>query len=421
MCKKLSNFALNMNIELYIAKRLLTNKNSLTTAKSIAKIAQIGIAAGVCVMLLSIFITAGFKKEITQKLTQFSASITLHPAPLLGGWSNNGESLPDSTINLIKSSPQVDYLFPTIEEAAILKSDSELHGVLMHGIDSTAPLHIYKEYLIEGSMPDFNSSNYSQIVISSQIARLLNAKVGDTIRSYFIMENTRVRPVVICGIITTNVQEIDKNMVICNLRLLHRINNWKSDQYEAYSIIINDNNNSEEFALEIDNLTNNGVSGNGWIIRTINEKHPDIFDWLELLDMNVWVILILLAAVAGFNMVSSLLILILERTTFVGIMKSIGMSNINIRHVFLWISAWLIGKGMLWGNIIAIIFALAQKYLHIIKLDAEIYYMSHVPITFQWDGFILLNISVLAITVLMMIVPTAIISKIEPIKVIRFE
>ena len=120
-------------------------------------------------------------------------------------------------------------------------------------------------------------------------------------------------------------------------------------------------------------------------------------------------------------MVSSLLILILERTTFVGIMKSIGMSNINIRHVFLWISAWLIGKGMLWGNIIAIIFALAQKYLHIIKLDAEIYYMSHVPITFQWDGFISLNISVLAITVLMMIVPTAIISKIEPIKVIRFE
>lgn len=411
-----------MNIELYIAKRILGNKSSHQTTKSITKIAQIGIAAGICVMLLSIFITSGFKNRIIENITQVSADITMQPAAYIGGWSNRGDSISATTLQTLKNAEEVETVYPTINKAVILKGSNELHGAILTGIDSTAPIELYQKSLIEGEIPNLHNNDASSLIaISQNIAKLLNVKVGDNVLAYFISDETRIRRVTISGIISTGIKEIDDSYALCDLRLLQKVNQWNANEFDTYSIRLKPGTNADEFANRIDYLTDNKISGNGWFIRTVYDKHPEIFDWLELLNMNVWVILILLSFVAGFNMISSLLILILERATFVGIMKSVGLSNINMRKIFLWISAGLIGKGMLWGNVTGFIFAIAQYYLHIIKLDPEIYYMEYVPIMFNMTGAILLNVGVLAITLIMMIIPTMIISKIDPIKVIRFE
>lgn len=411
-----------MNIELYIAKRILGNKSSHHTTKSITKIAQIGIAAGICVMLLSIFITSGFKNRIIENITEVSADITIQPAAYIGGWSTRGDSISIETLETLKETKEVESIYPSVNKAVILKGSNELHGAILTGIDSTAPIGLYQKKLLEGEIPNLHSNEASsQIVISQSIAKLIDAKVGDNILAYFIAQDTRVRRVTISGIVSTGIQELDDTYALCDARLLQRVNQWNSNEYDTYSIRLNQGTNVEEFANNIDYLTDNQISGNGWFIRTTYDKHPEIFDWLELLNMNVWVILVLLSFVAGFNMISSLLILILERATFVGIMKSVGLSNLNMRKIFLWISAGLIGKGMLWGNVVGFVFAFAQHYLHIIKLDPQVYYMEYVPILFNTTGAILLNIGVLTITLIMMIIPTTIISRINPIKVIRFE
>ncbi|MBR2980972.1 MAG: ABC transporter permease [Odoribacter sp.] len=411
-----------MNIELYIARRILGSKNSYSTTGAITRIAQIGIAAGICVMLLSIFITSGFKAQIIETLSGISTPVTIHHTAIAQGQSTKGKALPQNVIDKLRANESIQNIFPSITKGAILKKETELNGVIITGLDSTAPLNFYQSKIIEGALPNFNTTQpSSQIVISRTIAQRLNVAVGDRLNAYFIQEPPRVRPLTVCGIIQTNIAEIDESLAICDLRTLQRVNNWDSIQYDTYNITFNSGVNAIDYAYELDFITDNGISGNGWYISTIEDKQPEILDWLELLDMNVWVILILLSFVAGFNMVSSLLILILERTTFVGIMKSVGMTNVDMRRVFLWISAGLIGRGMLWGNIVALIIATIQHYLHIIKLDATVYYMNYVPINIEFDSLILLNIGVLAVTLFMMIVPTMIISKIEPIKVIRFE
>lgn len=411
-----------MNVELYIARRILGSKNSYSTTGTITKIAQIGIAAGICVMLLSIFITSGFKSQIIETLSGVSTPITLQHASIIEGRSTKGEALPQTVIEKLQADESIENIYPSITKGAILKKESELNGVMITGLDSTAPMEFYRDKIIDGRVPDFKSPKAIQeIIISKTIAKRLNIEVGDRINAYFIQDPPRVRPLTVCGIIETNVAEIDESLALCDLRILQRINNWDSTQYDTYNITLKQGVESLDFAYELDYITDNGISGNGWFISTIQDRQPEIFDWLELLDMNVWVILILLSFVAGFNMVSSLLILILERTTFVGIMKSVGITDLNMRKIFLWISAGLIGRGMLWGNIAALIIATAQYYLHIIKLDATVYYMEYVPINIEVNSLLLLNIAVLIVTLFMMIVPTMIISRIQPIKVIRFE
>ncbi len=411
-----------MNTELYIAKRILGSKGSFTTTGTITKIAQIGIAASICVMLLSVFITSGFKSQIIETLSGVSTPVTIQHTSLVAGSTDKGQNLPQHVVETLKANENIESIFPSITKGAILKKDTELNGVMLIGLDSTAPKNFYENKIVDGRIPDFSSPRASaEIAISKMIAQRLNIKTGDRVNAYFIQEPPRIRPLTICGIIETNVSEIDESLAICDVHLLQRINNWDSCEYDTYNIIPIKGIDNQNFVYELDYITNNEISGNGWFISTIQEKQPEIFDWLELLDMNVWVILLLLSFVAGFNMVSSLLILILERTTFVGIMKSVGITNISMRKIFLWISAGLIGRGMLWGNIAALIIAAAQYYLHIIKLDASVYYMNYVPINIEPSMFILLNIGVLTVTLFMMLVPTMIISKIQPIKVIRFE
>lgn len=410
-----------MNIGYYIAKTLLKSKSTISTAKAITTIAQIGIAAGVCVMLLSIFITAGFKKQITDGISGITPAITLQKASDSRG-IYKGSHIDNLTIEKLKEDHRVANIYPLINNSAILKQSDILHGVIIQGIDSTATLTFLQEHLIEGRLPNLLSCEASsEIVISQTISQLMKLKVGDKLQCFFVAENSRVRPMNVCGIISTNIKEIDEALVICDLRTLQKINGWNADEYQSYAIELHNIADSEPFAYEIDRITENAISGNGWYIKTIFDTHPEIFDWLQLLDMNVWVILILLALVAGFNMISSILILILERTTFVGIMKATGLENSRLREIFLWISAALTGKGMLWGNIAALAITIAQYYFHIIKLDPEIYYMAFVPVSFSIEGLIAINISVLALTTIMMVVPTMIISKINPIKVIRFE
>ncbi len=408
-----------MNTELFIAKKIVGSGKRNISAP-IVRIAQIGVAAGVCVMLLSLFITAGFKREIHSRLSIFSPHIELLPVAVAAGWSEEGDTLQSGVLEMLASCSEVREISPYVERATILRGDEAFHGLLMHGVES--PSQSLGPYITDGTLPDFGSDEISsEILLSEGVARALRIGVGDKVTAYFVEEHPRTRRLEVVGIYKTGFKDYDDGIALCDIRLLQQLNGWSSGTYSGVAITLNDIDDIGRFSYKIDEITENAISGEGWTINTIYDRSRDIFDWLELLDMNVWVILILLVIVSIFNMISSLIVIILEKAHLIATLNSMGMATSKLRRLFLWISAILAGKGLLWGNIAALLLALAQRYLHIISLDTATYYMEWVPISIQWGGLILLDISVMALTTIIMIIPTIIIAKIEPIKVLRFE
>ncbi len=409
-----------MNLEWYIACRLLKGDGTKSVSVPIVRIAIVGIALGLCVMLLSLFVITGFKYEITDKLSGFTAHLNVVPfvpgSTGVEGVVRESESL----VNGLKGVEGVKSVYGYIEKPAIFKSKDEIHGVVLKGVDVGCDVAFFRQNLKVGVMPDFKTERTSnEVLISTSVASMLEVCVGEKITAHFVQDPPRARVFTVTGIYDTGFKEYDDVMVLVDKRHLAKLNDWQPGEVSGIAVELEDVGRLGEVAERVEDVVYD-MSGD-YEVQTLADMAPQIFDWLALLNMNVWVILILIVTVAGFNMVSGLLILILDKTSLIGILKALGYKNVSLRKLFLYISAGLIVKGMLWGNVLAFILAGIQSIFQVIHLDPVTYYMDTVPINFSIGYVILLNIGVIVVTVLMLIVPTMLISKISPVKAIKFE
>ena len=409
-----------MNIEWFIAHRLLKGNENKSVAVPIVKIAVAGIALGVCVMLLSLFVITGFRNEITGKLSGFVSHLNVVPCASGGQYGEMSVMADDSLLGALRRIEGVTEVYAYIEKPAILKSDTEIHGVVMKGVDSTYTMDFFRQNLKMGRLPDFSGEKASnEVLISSEVAKMLNVKEGDKLTAHFVQEPPRARRLVVTGIYDTGFKEYDDVVVLVDMRHLARLNDWSSGEVSGVAINVSDVKRLDEYRERVyDELDRSEVS---YLVMGLQDRAPQIFDWLALLNMNVWVILVLIITVAGFNMVSGLLVLILDKTALIGILKALGCRDVSLRKLFLYVSGELMLRGMVWGNALGFVLAGLQACFHVIHLDPTTYYMDVVPINFNLWYALLLNVGVMGMTVLMLVLPTMLIARISPIKAIRFE
>lgn len=414
-----------MNLELFIAKKITTNtKGDGNISHPIISIAKISIALGISVMILAVAIVTGFKSEITKKVIGFGSHIQIT------NYDNNSsfETQPINKnaipISGIESIPGISHLQSFATKPGILKTKSDIQGVVLNGIGTDYDWSFFNKHLVAGTTISLNDSTKSNdILISEKLSKLLQVKVGDQLSIYFIQQPPRVRKFTLAGIYNTGMAEFDKLFVVCDIRHIQKLNDWNENEVSGYEIFIDDFNQVDLIEAQVKGITASSFTdeGAGLKVKSIVQKYPQIFSWLDMLDMNVWIILSLMILVAGFNMVSGLLIIILEKTNMIGILKALGTTNWSIRKIFLYQSSLLIGKGLLWGNIIGISICLLQHYFKIIPLDPTNYYVDTVPINLKLSHLILLNIGSLIATVSMLLIPSYLITKITPAKAIKFD
>ncbi|OQC45063.1 MAG: Lipoprotein-releasing system transmembrane protein LolE [Bacteroidetes bacterium ADurb.Bin028] len=413
-----------MNTELYLAKRIVSKKHAKHTfSRPIVAVAIGGIALGIAVMILSIAIVTGFKNEITNKVVGFGSHLQIVNFDNNTSYETYPISKSQTWLSELKQIEGVESVNMFITKAGIAKTDEDLQGVIFKGIDNDFDWKFFKKYLTEGdTLLISDSSRNNGVVVSASIANALKLNVGDSFSAYFIQEPPRMRKFTIIGIYETKLEDLDKIFVLCDIKHLRKLNDWKDDEITGFEVKIQDFSKIMDMEIKVSRLVGNYLSADGGMIKvkSIVEDYPGIFDWLSLLDINVWVILILMLSVAGFNMISGLLVIILERVNMIGILKSIGASNVKVAKVFIYVAGFLISRGMLIGNIIGIGLCLLQKYFGIITLDADSYYVSVVPINLDLIHLLLLNIGSLVITLIMMILPSMLVSKISPAETIRF-
>ena len=330
----------------------------------------------------------------------------------------------DTLQNQLKAIPNVRHIQRFVTKPGIIKTENDFQGMILKGVGPEFDWSFFKSNLLEGGILNLNDSTpVNEAIISKSIADMMGLKLGDSFLTYFLQDQIRARKFTVKGIYSTNFADYDKLFVITDIRIAQRLNGWDQEYFSGMEILITDFNYLDGVSDQVYALAANrfDAEGNGYFIQTIRQLNPQIFSWLDLLDMNVWVILLLMLAVAGFNMISGLLILILEKTNMIGILKSYGAGNWSIRKIFLYESIFLIGKGMLWGNIIGLLICFVQYQFKIIPLDPVSYYTSTVPITFNWLYIVLLNAGTLIVSVLMLIGPSYLITKISPAAIMRYE
>jgi len=414
-----------MNIEYFIAKRIHFQQGKKNVSRPAVRIATIAIALGLAVMIVAVAVVLGFKQEIRNKMIGFGGHIQITNFDT----NNTYEMAPIKAekvfLDKIKRIPDVKHVEAFATKPGIIKTKTEFQGIVLKGIDKDFDWSFFKSSLVQGDILHISKDSLeNKVLISKYLANLLGLKLGDKFLTYFIQDQIRSRKFIITGIYSTNFIEYDKLFIITDLRHVQQLNDWESSEISGLELLINDFDKIDEAGEAVNSIAGDIVStnGNAYYTQTIKEINPQIFGWLDLLDMNVWVILGLMLAVAGFNMISGLLILILERTSMIGILKSTGATNWSVRKIFLYHSFFLIGKGMLWGNLIGLSLCAIQYFTGIIPMpDPESYYVEIVPVVFNWFYIFLLNAGTLAASVLMMIGPSYLITKISPAKIIRYE
>jgi lipoprotein-releasing system permease protein len=414
-----------MNVALFIARKIqFGNKEKKQDSNPSIRIAIIGIALGLAIMILAVAIVTGFKREIQGKVIGFGSHIQVTSLSNNTTYETPPIIFPDSLIHTIGQIKGVKHVQRFATKPAIIKTDSEFQGIVIKGIDSQFNWDFFSKNLINGTTITFADSTASnEVVISQDIANTLQLKVNDTFLCYFVKENIRVRRFTVKGIYNSNFSEFDKLIVLADLRHVQRLNGWDEKEITGVEILVTDYKKIDAITDAVFLQTANRFEekGNTYYTRSIKQLQPQIFGWLDLLDMNVWVILVLMLTVAGFSMISGLLILILERTNMIGVLKALGGKNWFIRKIFLYQAFFLVGKGMLWGNILGVCLALLQQQFNIITLDPLTYYVSTVPINLNLWYLVALNGLCLFFSLLVLLAPSHMIAKIEPSKAIRFE
>jgi len=413
-----------LNLEFFIAKRIHFQQDKKNISRPAVRIAIIGIALGLAVMIVSVAVVIGFKNEIRNKTIGFAGHIQITNFDNNNTYAMQPITMDTALIQKISSINGVSHVERFATKPGIIKTNTEFQGIVIKGVGKDFNWDFFKQNLIEGRLINVSESDpKNEIVISKYLASLLNLKIGDSFFTYFIQEQVRARKFKIVGIYSTNFIEYDKLFIVSDIRHVQILNDWDSASFSGLEVFINDFDKIDELGDRVYDATANifNKDGNAYTTQTVKQINPQIFSWLDLLDMNVWVILFLMLAVSGFNMISGLLILILERTNMIGILKSIGAADWSIRKVFLYHSLFLVGKGLFWGNIIGLSLCALQYYTGIIPLDPEAYYVAKVPVSFNWLYWLLLNIGTLIASLLMMVGPSYLITKINPAKIIRYE
>ncbi len=417
-----------MNTELFISRRLFFEKsNKKFLSQKIIRIALVGIALGLAVMIISVAVVTGFKNEIRNKVIGFGSHIQVVNFDSNNSFETRPVSQKQPFLDELKTLDGVSQVQVFATKPGMIKTDEYIQGIVLKGVDSGYDWSFFSKNLTDGNLPVINDSVRSEeILISDQVSKLLEVSVGDRVVLYFINEdesNPRMLQLTICGLYNTGMEEFDNLFVLGDLQQVQRLNNWQPDQISGFEVVISDFFRIDEIEQDVRNTVLDYSIENDAILRTTNitREYPQIFDWLSILDMNVWIILFLMAVVAGFNMISGLLVLILERSKMIGVLKALGSPNWSIRKVFLYLSVFLTSRGMIWGNAIGIGFIVVQNYFEILKLNPTTYYVDVVPVNFSLLYIILLNLGTIVATTLMLVVPSFLVSKISPEKTIRFD
>lgn len=415
-----------MNFSFFIAHKLYKDKSGRQhVSRPAITIATAGVAIGLVVMLLSVFVVLGFKHTIRDKVIGFGSHIQVTNFMTQMSSDQAPIAMNDSTMKVIGGIEGVKHVERFAYKQGILKTDSDFLGVMFEGVAQEYDTTFIHQNMVAGSIPKFSDSQSgNHILISRNIADKLKVNAGDRIFAYFIDENgVRMRRFTIQGIYQTNLSQYDQVMCFADLYTTVKLNAWQPDQVSGAAITVNDFKQLDEVEsrfVEKINRTEDRY-GETYATQTIRDINPQIFSWLDLLDMNVWIILVLMVSVAGVTMISGLLIIILERTTMIGVLKALGTRNKTIRHIFLWFAAFIIGRALLIGNAIALGMALLQQWTGIIKLNPATYYVSTVPVEINIPLLIILNVATLLISLFVLIAPSYLISHIHPAKSMRYE
>ncbi|MCJ8210097.1 ABC transporter permease [Mucilaginibacter sp. RS28] len=406
-----------MSFSSFIAARI-TFQSKRTFSKLIVRIAIIGIMLSLCVMILSVAIVKGFKQQIREKVRGFSGDVQVVKFDNNNSYENS--PFADSSHFAARAAKEknVAEVMPFATKAGIIRANDEIEGVVLKGVDKTYNWAFFKSALEQGKVIDFKDSVTAskQVLISRYTADRLKLKAGDDFIMYFVQEPLRKRKFTIAGIFNTGLDEVDKTFVVADLSVIRRLNNWKPDQIGGYEIWVKDFETLRFTSNKLNDLLPPYLRS-----YDIYETYPTIFGWLDLLDVNTQVLLVLMIAVALINMISALLIMILERTSMIGMLKALGAKSWAIQKIFLYNAAYLIGVGLLLGNLLGVGIGLFQQKTHFLTLDAASYYMRFVPVQFTVTDVVLLNAGTLFICLLVLIIPSLLVTRIAPVKAIRFK
>jgi len=408
-----------LNFEYFIAKGILSgDKNNFS--RPIVRISTISITLGLTVMILSLAITTGFKNAVSEKVIGFGSHIQITSFGLNNSWEKAPVSMNQDFYPSINDEPGIRHIQVFANKSGLIKTEDQIQGIIFKGIWTDYDWSFFKDKIIEGSPLIIDSTQRTNdILISKKIADKLDFSLGDEARVYFINPDEmspRGRKFKIAGIYETGLEEFDDMYLIGDLRHVQRLNNWEKDQVGGFEVFVDDFRN-------IDNMWEQVYNAIGFELNatSIKSLYPQIFDWLDLQDMNVIIILVLMVAVAVINMISTLLILILEKTNMIGVLKALGTRNLSIRKIFLYNAAFIIGRGLLFGNLLGVGLALIQYHFQLITLDQESYYVPYVPINLELLPVVLLNVGTLLLCLLFLIIPSYVITKVSPVKAIRWD
>ena len=415
-----------MNFPLFIARRIYFSEGDRhEVSRPAIRIATVGVAIGLAVMIITVSVILGFKHTIRDKVVGFGSHIqvtnfvtqqTAVPAPI---------AISDTLMRELKAIPNVRQVECYTMTQGILKTDSDFLGVAFKGVGEDYDLSFIRQNMQEGKLPTFSSQKSSnQIVVSRKQADKLHLHVGDKVYAYFIgYDDVRARRFTVSGIYQSNMKQFDDVLCLTDLRTTRRLNDWESDQCSGAEILVKDFDRINETNMAVVELVKNNSDHYGETLssQTIFEAYPQIFSWLSLLDINVWIILALMVCVAGFTMISGLLIIILERTQMIGILKALGARNKTVRHTFLWFAAFIISQGLLIGDVIGIGLVVLQQQTGFIHLDPASYYVDTAPMELNIPIIVILNVATLLISVFVLIAPSYLVSHIQPVKAMQFD
>ncbi|OXA71942.1 transmembrane permease [Flavobacterium aquidurense] len=411
-----------MNLEYFIARRLITAKDYKSSISApIIKIAISAIAIGIIMMVVSVATGMGLQQKIRDKVSAFNGQI------IISNYDNNNSEVTLVPISKkqdfypnFKSVPEVSHIQAIATKAGIIRTENAFEGIVFKGVGADYDWNNIKEYIVDGKVPDFARDLNEEVLISRLLADRLDLKVGDNFNTFFIKEEQGKMPnsrrFKIAGIFNSGFQQFDANYIIGDIRHIQRINKWSADQVGAFEVFVKDFDNIKTTGNQIYEQTSSSLD-----TKTIIEKYSYIFDWLQLFDFNIVIILGIMILVATINMVVALLVLILERTQMIGILKAMGANNWTVRKIFLYNAFYLIIRGLFWGNLIGIAILLVQQHFGIVQLNPENYYVNQAPVYINWGYVALLNLLTITVCFVVLLIPSYIITKISPVKAIRFD
>ena len=412
-----------MNFEYFIARRIAAHKDYKSSISApIIKIAILAISLGMITMLISVATSVGLQKKIKEKVSAFNGDLIItnfdtnnsddSQVPI----SMQQDFYPDFTI-----SDNVSHIQITASKGAVIRTQTDFEGIIVKGVGPDYNWSYFKDFLTQGVVPTYDTPQMSnQVLISQYLANRLGLKVGDKALAYFFNKNSstppRTRAFTISGLYNSGFQQFDAQFIIADIRHIQRLNKWELDQIGAFELFVKDFDLIEQTNIQVYNAIGSTLD-----TQSIRNRFYAIFEWLDLFDFNVALIIVMMIVVAGFNMITALLVLILERTKMIGILKALGSDNWSVRKIFIYNAMYLVGVGLFWGNLIGIGLLLLQQHFDLFALDPNTYYVSQVPVYLHWSYIVALNLGTLILCFLILLIPSYIISKISPVKAIRFE